>query len=180
MKNGCQEEAWIILFLHEKNLVVILTLWFIKACNVIWLLRQDLDAEFRQASRILHDKNSPLRLARLDVGKNRAVKKQFAINEYPTVKFFRRDLQPLAYTWHRVAEDIVRWMEKKMGPPCVEVCQCMFREGVVSLGCKYQKHEVFIVTLQFQELFIWLYFLRKRWVYGILCSYFWYFFIAIF
>jgi protein disulfide-isomerase A1 len=74
--------------------------------------------EFAKAAGILADKDSPIKLGKVDATEQAKLGEQFEVRGYPTLKFFRNG-KPADYNGGRTADTIVTWVEKKTGPPAV-------------------------------------------------------------
>lgn len=71
--------------------------------------------EYAKAAGSLKEKNSEIRLAKVDATAEKGLSEKFNIEGFPTLKFFK-DGKPSEYNGGRKAEEIVSWLEKKSGP----------------------------------------------------------------
>ncbi|PAA59556.1 hypothetical protein BOX15_Mlig027588g1 [Macrostomum lignano] len=69
--------------------------------------------EFVKAGFILKEKNSPVRLARVDASVEKKFAEKYDVKGYPTLKFFKGDLV-IDYNGGKTGESVVSWIETKM------------------------------------------------------------------
>ena len=96
--------------------------------------------EYAKAAKRLAEKNSPIKLGKVDVTKESALAKKFKVRGVPTLKFFKNG-KPIEDCHGRTADTIVNWVEKKTGPPAKALAGAeeakAFIEGktVAVIGC---------------------------------------------
>lgn len=79
-----------------------------------------LEPEYAKAATTLNEEKSELLLAKVDATAETELAEQHGVRGYPTIKFFREG-KVLEYNGGRTADDIIRWLKKKTGPPANEL-----------------------------------------------------------
>ena len=79
-----------------------------------------LTPEYAAAAGELAEKKSETVLAKVDATVEAALSQKYGVNGYPTLKFFKHG-KAKEYTGGRTKDTILNWLEKKTGPPAVEL-----------------------------------------------------------
>ena len=86
---------------------------------------------------MLADKESTIKLAKVDATEESKVAEKFEVRGYPTLKFFKNG-KDQEYNGGRTADTIVSWLEKKTGPPAktletVEAAKAFVEENSIAI-----------------------------------------------
>jgi len=74
--------------------------------------------ELVKAAQQLVEKDSLIKIAKVNGPEEEALLKKMDVTGYPTL-FFYRDGEPIKYGGGRMANEMVEWVEKKIGPPAI-------------------------------------------------------------
>jgi len=94
--------------------------------------------EYAKAAGMLAEKDSPIKLAKLDATEEGPVAEKFEVRGYPTLKFFRNG-KATEYSGGRTADTIVAWVEKKTGPAAVSV------EDAAAAKALVEENDIFVI-----------------------------------
>lgn len=90
-----------------------------------------------KAAKILTDRESNIKLGKVDATEESDLAEEYQVRGYPTLKFFRNG-SPIEYNGGRTADDIVSWLSKKTGPAAkeletVEAAEEFIKENTVAV-----------------------------------------------
>ena len=72
--------------------------------------------EYAKAAEVLMEKESKIKLAKIDAQAHRENADKYGVRGYPTLKYFRQGV-PIEYKGGRQADSIISWVESKAEPP---------------------------------------------------------------
>jgi len=75
-----------------------------------------LGPEYVKAAQLLREKDSEIKLAKVDGTEEKDLLEKMGVTGYPTL-FFYRESEKVKYSGGRMANEIVGWLERKIGPP---------------------------------------------------------------
>ncbi|XP_038633011.1 protein disulfide-isomerase [Scyliorhinus canicula] len=89
--------------------------------------------EYAKAAAKLKEEGSQIRLAKVDATEESDLAQMFAVRGYPTIKFFKNGdkSSPKDYSAGRQHEDIVNWLNKRMGPAADTITEADAAEKLV-------------------------------------------------
>ena len=79
-----------------------------------------LGPEFVKAGQMLKEKDSTIKLGKVDGTEETELMDKHGVDGYPKLKLYRKG-QLVPYTGGRMAPEMVAWLEKKIGPPAKEL-----------------------------------------------------------
>ncbi|CEG48340.1 protein disulfide-isomerase domain [Plasmopara halstedii] len=83
---------------------------------------KNLAPEYAAAAKNLKDLDPPIRLAKVDATAEAKLAEQFAVRGFPTLKFFKGDVEAVKeYDGGRTSAEIEKWVIKKSGPAVVMI-----------------------------------------------------------
>jgi len=96
---------------------------------------KQLAPEYAEAATTLHEEKSDVKLCKIDATENEELAQQYDVSGFPTLKWFKKG-KDTEYTGGRTADEMVKWVTKKSGPPAVpcktvEDCKKLKDEGGV-------------------------------------------------
>lgn len=94
--------------------------------------------EYEKAAKTLSEDGSDIKLGKVDATVESSLGEKYQVRGYPTIKFFREGA-PVDYSGGRQAPDIVNWLKKKTGPPCVTI------DTVDAAKAMIEKDEVVVI-----------------------------------
>ena len=74
--------------------------------------------EYARAAEVLAEKESKIKLAKLDAQAHREYADKYGVRGYPTLKYFRQGV-PIDYKGGRQSDGIITWVESKAKPPTI-------------------------------------------------------------
>ncbi|TMW57999.1 hypothetical protein Poli38472_013473 [Pythium oligandrum] len=78
---------------------------------------KNLAPQYAQAAQALKENDPPIRIAKVDATAHNKVAERFSIQGFPTLKFFKGDVDTVKdYDGGRTSDEIQKWVLKKSGP----------------------------------------------------------------
>lgn len=99
--------------------------------------------EYAKAATTLSEEKFEVLLAKVDATKETDLAENYEVRGYPTLKFFKNG-QPIPYTGGRKAEDIIKWLKKRSGPPAKELTSA-------DVAKQFQQSENVVVVAYFTD-----------------------------
>lgn len=103
-----------------------------------------LEPEYDAAAKVFSEReNNEIRLAKVDATIEGDLAAKFDVGGYPTLKFFKNHSPVgLEYGGGRTKDDIIAWLDKKSGPPAVDI------KGADAANSFKDDNEVIVVAFQ--------------------------------
>jgi len=97
-----------------------------------------LGPEFVKAGQLLKERDSNIKLGKVDGTEEEGLMDKHGVTGYPTLKLYRKG-EMVKYTGGRMAPEMVKWLDKKIGPPAVPLAGLKEVQGFI------KDHEVAVV-----------------------------------